>query len=148
MEPPSGDCSRGTDQPRDRSIQRPSSVFCHPGLLCVLSESSWQQWVWTGLYGCTQKGQWGVVDVEDVVAGVRYLTQSGRVDGSRCAVMGGSAGGYTVLQSMIQQPDIFCAGVSLYGVTDLFGLLADTHKFEAHYPDGLVGVLPQDRRNL
>ena len=94
------------------------------------------------------QGQWGVVDVEDVVAGVRYLTQSGRVDGSRCAVMGGSAGGYTVLQSMIQQPDIFCAGVSLYGVTDLFGLLADTHKFEAHYPDGLVGVLLKIEKSL
>ncbi len=91
------------------------------------------------------QGQWGVVDVEDVVAGVRYLTESGRVDGSRCAVMGGSAGGYTVLQSMIHEPDVFCAGVSLYGVTDLFGLLADTHKFEAHYPDGLVGVLPRDQ---
>jgi dipeptidyl aminopeptidase/acylaminoacyl peptidase len=46
---------------------------------------------------------------------------------------------------MIHEPDIFSAGVSLYGVTDLFGLLADTHKFEAHYPDGLVGVLPKDQ---
>jgi dipeptidyl aminopeptidase/acylaminoacyl peptidase len=91
------------------------------------------------------QGQWGVVDVEDVVAGVRYLKESGRVDGTRCAVMGGSAGGYTVLQSMIHEPDVFCAGISLYGVTDLFGLLADTHKFEAHYPDGLVGVLPRDQ---
>ncbi|MBT6488887.1 MAG: S9 family peptidase [Deltaproteobacteria bacterium] len=89
------------------------------------------------------QGQWGVVDVEDVVAGVRFLTEAGKVDGSRCAVMGGSAGGYTVLQSMIHEPDVFCAGVSLYGVTDLFGLLADTHKFEAHYPDGLIGVLPE-----
>lgn len=91
------------------------------------------------------QGQWGVVDVEDVVAGVRFLTDAGKVDGTRCAVMGGSAGGYTVLQSMIHEPDVFCAGVSLYGVTDLFGLLADTHKFEAHYPDGLIGVLPKDQ---
>lgn len=94
------------------------------------------------------QGQWGVVDVEDVVAGVRYLTECGKVDGSRCAIMGGSAGGYTVLQSMIHEPDIFCAGVSLYGVTDLFGLLADTHKFEAHYPDSLVGVLPRDQETF
>ena len=58
-------------------------------------------------------------------------------------VMGGSAGGYTVLLSMALHPDVFAAGVDLYGVADLFALSEDTHRFEAHYLDTIVGPLPE-----
>ena len=40
---------------------------------------------------------WGVVDVDDCVAGARFLAAQGRVDGKRCVISGGSAGGYTTL---------------------------------------------------
>lgn len=39
--------------------------------------------------------------------------------------------------------DIFAAGVSLYGVTDLRALAQETHKFEARYLDGLIGPWPE-----
>jgi dipeptidyl aminopeptidase/acylaminoacyl peptidase len=58
-------------------------------------------------------------------------------------IMGGSAGGYTVLQSLIRYPGVFKAGLCLYGVTNLFTLATDTHKFEQHYLDSLIGPLPQ-----
>lgn len=58
------------------------------------------------------------------------------------AVMGGSAGGYTVLLSMALHPEVFAAGVDLFGVADLFALSEDTHRFEAHYLDTIVGLLP------
>ena len=45
-------------------------------------------------------GNWGVVDVGDVVAGVKYLIDTGRVDGNRAAIRGGSAGGFTVLAAV------------------------------------------------
>lgn len=86
---------------------------------------------------------WGVTDVEDAVSAVRHLSSSGRVDGARSAIMGGSAGGYTVLQTMVRHPEVFSAGVSMYGVADLFHLARDTHKFELHYLDSLVGPLPR-----
>ncbi len=87
-------------------------------------------------------GEWGVMDVADVVAGAEFLSREGRVDPTRRVIMGGSAGGYTVLQAMVHYPDVFTAGVCSYAVTDLFELVAETHDFEAHYVDGLVGVLP------
>jgi dipeptidyl aminopeptidase/acylaminoacyl peptidase len=88
-------------------------------------------------------GTWGVLDVEDTVSGARDLAERGIVDGKRMVVMGGSAGGYTVLMAMALHPDVFAAGVDLYGVADLFTLSEDTHRFEAHYLDTIVGPLPQ-----
>jgi dipeptidyl aminopeptidase/acylaminoacyl peptidase len=86
--------------------------------------------------------QWGVHDVTDTVSGARYLADGGRVDGARMAVRGGSAGGYTVLLCLALHPDVFAAGVDLFGVSDLFGLAEETHRFEAHYLDTIVGTLP------
>jgi dipeptidyl aminopeptidase/acylaminoacyl peptidase len=88
-------------------------------------------------------GTWGVLDVHDTVSGARSLAERGLVDGERMVVMGGSAGGYTVLMCMALHPDVFAAGVDLYGVADLFTLSQDTHRFEAHYLDTIVGLLPE-----
>ncbi|MCH8193722.1 MAG: prolyl oligopeptidase family serine peptidase, partial [Planctomycetes bacterium] len=55
---------------------------------------------------------------------------------------GGSAGGYTVLRALTLHPDAFKAGVCMYGISDLFSLARETHKFEAHYLDALIGPLP------
>lgn len=86
--------------------------------------------------------RWGELDVDDVVSGARHLVDVGVADPARTAVIGASAGGYTVLQTMIRHPDEFAAGVALYGVADLERLAATTHRFEAHYSDRLVGPLP------
>ena len=86
---------------------------------------------------------WGVLDVEDALTGGRFLADAGLADPDRLVVMGGSAGGYTVLRALGLHPGAFRAGVCLYGVSDLFGLAGDTHKFEARYLDSLVGPLPE-----
>ncbi len=88
-------------------------------------------------------GHWGVVDVADAVAAARFLAGSGRADGRRLALMGGSAGGYTTLMTLALHPGVYRAGVSLFGVTDLFGLARETHKFESRYTDRPVGPLPE-----
>ena len=89
-------------------------------------------------------GQWGVVDVEDVIAAARHLAQAGRVDPKRIAIHGGSAGGFTVLAAL-SQSDVFAAGGDFYGVADLEALARDTHKFESRYMDGLIGPWPEAR---
>jgi dipeptidyl aminopeptidase/acylaminoacyl peptidase len=89
------------------------------------------------------RGNWGVADVEDVVAGAKHLVDQGLADEDRLVVMGGSAGGYTVLQSLVNYPGFFAAGISMYGISNLFTLSMDTHKFEQHYNDTLVGSLPE-----
>ncbi|WP_194408888.1 S9 family peptidase [Microbacterium cremeum] len=87
------------------------------------------------------RGQWGVVDVDDVVAAARGLADMGAADPRRLAVAGGSAGGWTVLCA-VTRSDTFAAGISRYGVADVRRLAEDTHDFEAGYLDGLVGPLP------
>jgi dipeptidyl aminopeptidase/acylaminoacyl peptidase len=86
-------------------------------------------------------GQWGIVDVEDVIAASRFLADEGRVDPKRIAIHGGSAGGFTVLAAL-SQSDVFAAGGDFYGVADLEALARDTHKFESRYLDGLIGPWP------
>ncbi|MGH8259742.1 MAG: prolyl oligopeptidase family serine peptidase, partial [Steroidobacteraceae bacterium] len=89
-------------------------------------------------------GNWGVVDVADVVAGVKHLVASGLVDAARTAIRGGSAGGFTVLAALAFH-DVFRAGADYYGVSDLEALTRDTHKFESRYLDRLVAPLPQGK---
>jgi dipeptidyl aminopeptidase/acylaminoacyl peptidase len=89
-------------------------------------------------------GNWGVVDVADVVAAVKYLAAQGRIDIHRVAIRGGSAGGFTVLAALAFH-DVFEAGANYYGVSDLEPLAHDTHKFESRYLDRLVAPLPEGR---
>ncbi|GER36345.1 alpha/beta-Hydrolases superfamily protein [Striga asiatica] len=83
-------------------------------------------------------GRWGILDVNDCCSCAKFLVDSGKVDGQRLCITGGSAGGYTTLAALAFR-NIFKAGASLYGVADLKSLVADTHKFESHYIANLVG---------
>ncbi|MFP4135722.1 MAG: S9 family peptidase [Candidatus Acetothermia bacterium] len=87
------------------------------------------------------KGEWGVVDVDDCVAGARYLVEKGLVDSERLLIRGGSAGGYTTLAALTFR-DVFDGGASYYGVSDPAALAEGTHKFESRYLDGLIGPYP------
>lgn len=88
------------------------------------------------------QGNWGIVDVDDCSNGAKYLAEKGLVDGDRMAITGGSAGGYTTLCALTFK-DVFKAGASYYGVSDLEALATDTHKFESRYLDGLIGPYPE-----
>jgi dipeptidyl aminopeptidase/acylaminoacyl peptidase len=88
------------------------------------------------------RGTWGVVDVEDSAAAVRYLAERGDVDPARVQITGGSAGGYTTLMALAVR-DEFASGGSYFGVADLVTFHAETHKFESHYDDYLVGPWPE-----
>jgi dipeptidyl aminopeptidase/acylaminoacyl peptidase len=87
------------------------------------------------------RGNWGVTDVDDCVNGAKYLAALGKVDKDRLAITGGSAGGYTTLCALTFR-DIFSAGASHYGVSDLEALEVDTHKFESRYSHSLVAPYP------
>lgn len=91
-------------------------------------------------------GRWGIIDVDDCVNCARYLIERGEVDGERTVIRGGSAGGYTTLAALAFR-NVFKAGASYYGVSDLEALAKDTHKFESRYLDRLVGPYPT-RRDL
>ncbi|HLI40720.1 MAG TPA: prolyl oligopeptidase family serine peptidase, partial [Streptosporangiaceae bacterium] len=103
------------------------------------------------------RGQWGVVDVIDVMTAALALAAAGEADGKRLAIRGGSAGGWTALAAVTSgvglagaagpagaAPDgVFAAATSYFGVADLRSFAAQTHDFESRYLDGLIGPLPQ-----
>jgi len=90
------------------------------------------------------QSKWGIVDVEDCINGALYLANAGVVDKSRLIITGGSAGGYTTLCALTFS-DMFKAGASYYGISDIEALAKETHKFESRYLDGLVGPYPERR---
>lgn len=87
-------------------------------------------------------GQWGIVDVDDVIAAARGLADAGLADPARIAIRGSSAGGWTVLSALVRG-GTFAAGISRYGVADLRMLAEHSLGFEEHYVTGLVGPLPE-----
>jgi len=112
------------------------------------------------------RGQWGIVDVADVMAAALALAEAGEADGKRLGIRGGSAGGWTALAAVtsgigVLGPDgaageagtdavggtgrkgVFAAATSYFGVSDLRGFAAQTHDFESRYLDGLIGPLPE-----
>jgi dipeptidyl aminopeptidase/acylaminoacyl peptidase len=84
---------------------------------------------------------WGIVDVDDCTNAALFLVEEGLADPDRLAIRGGSAGGYTTLAALCFR-DVFRAGASYYGLGDLEGFAAVTHKFESRYDAWLVG--PRD----
>jgi dipeptidyl aminopeptidase/acylaminoacyl peptidase len=83
-------------------------------------------------------GQWGVVDVQDVVAAVDHLVAAGIADPAQVAIRGGSAGGFTTLAALAFT-DRFRAGANYFGISDMAGLAATSHKFESRYVDSMIG---------
>jgi dipeptidyl aminopeptidase/acylaminoacyl peptidase len=89
--------------------------------------------------------QWGVVDVEDAVAAGLALAGKDQADPRRLGIRGASAGGWTALAAVTTQAarrPVFSAAASYFGVADLREFAAETHDFESHYLDGLIGPLP------
>jgi len=99
------------------------------------------------------RGQWGVVDVADVMTAALALAEAGEADGKRLGIRGGSAGGWTALAAItsgigagangFREGGVFAAAASYFGVADLRGFAAQTHDFESRYLDGLIGPLPE-----
>jgi dipeptidyl aminopeptidase/acylaminoacyl peptidase len=94
-------------------------------------------------YRKLMRQRWGDVDTEDARDAALALAEQGLADGSRLVIIGGSAGGYLVLNALVRYPGCYRVGVDLFGVSNLFNLAMDTHKFEAHYLDSMVGPLPE-----
>lgn len=85
-----------------------------------------------------------MVDVDDVCNGALWCVQQGLANGEWLCIDGRSAGGYTTMAALTFR-DVFAAGASLYGISDLVRLQNDTHKFESRYLDGLVGPYPEEK---
>ncbi len=68
-------------------------------------------------------GEWGDAMQDDITAGVQYLIDEGIADAERIGIFGGSYGGYAVLAGLAFTPNLYAAGVSLVGPSNLLTLL-------------------------
>lgn len=93
-------------------------------------------------YRETLKGQWGIVDTDDILAVVAGLISDGLAAPDQILIRGGSAGGYAVLNGLVHSK-VFAAGANYYGVAELTMLAQDTHDFESRYLDSLIGPYPE-----
>ncbi|CAK7221413.1 hypothetical protein SBRCBS47491_004522 [Sporothrix bragantina] len=89
-------------------------------------------------YRALLDGNWGTADIDDAASCIAYLREQGLVDASRVGVVGESAGGYAVMQALYLYPDLWTAGISIYGISSLAEFAEATHKFESRYIDSLV----------
>jgi dipeptidyl-peptidase-4 len=62
--------------------------------------------------------QMGKIELQDQLAGVKYLKSLGYVDPARIGITGGSYGGYMTLEALFNAPDVFKLGVCDAPVTD------------------------------
>jgi dipeptidyl aminopeptidase/acylaminoacyl peptidase len=65
---------------------------------------------------------WGGIDLADFEAAARYLQSVDWVDPARMAVYGRSYGGFAALSCLSRLPDLWAAGVSVCGPSDLITL--------------------------
>ncbi|MFW9856735.1 MAG: prolyl oligopeptidase family serine peptidase [Candidatus Thorarchaeota archaeon] len=84
------------------------------------------------------KGQWGLIDAQDIKDAVDFLVNQGKV-APKVAIRGGSAGGYAVQRALTLFPDTFQVGASYFGIGNLITLTKLIHKFESQYIDWLMG---------
>jgi dipeptidyl aminopeptidase/acylaminoacyl peptidase len=72
----------------------------------------------------TGNDTWGTgVMQHDITDGVKYLVQEGIADPKRITIMGGSYGGYATLAGVTFTPDLYAAGVSIVGPSNIITLL-------------------------
>jgi dipeptidyl aminopeptidase/acylaminoacyl peptidase len=68
--------------------------------------------------------EWGTgIMQHDLSDGVKYLVDRGLADPARVGIMGGSYGGYATLAGLTYTPELYAAGVSIVGPSNLFTLL-------------------------
>ena len=93
-------------------------------------------------YQQSMNHRWGILDVSDTASILTAAHERGWGSPQRTVLMGGSAGGFTVLGVLAEAPQLAAAAVVSYPVTDLFDLAERSHRFERHYTHSLVGPLP------
>jgi dipeptidyl aminopeptidase/acylaminoacyl peptidase len=73
--------------------------------------------------------QWGLAMQDDIEDGTRWLISQGIADPQRIGIYGASYGGYAALMALVKTPDLFRAGASLAGVTDIVRLLEKVDQY-------------------
>jgi len=84
-------------------------------------------------------------DLDDYVAGVKFLVDTGYVDAKRVGITGVSYGGYMTMIALGRTPDVFAAGVEVCGITNWTSMHERGSPALRAYQEGLIGHPVKDR---
>jgi dipeptidyl aminopeptidase/acylaminoacyl peptidase len=84
-------------------------------------------------------------DLEDEVYAAKFMTATGFVDAKKIGITGGSYGGYMTLMAVGKKPELWAAGVELYGIIDWYTMLKHEDPFLQEYEKSLLGDPEKDR---
>jgi dipeptidyl aminopeptidase/acylaminoacyl peptidase len=83
--------------------------------------------------------------VADATFGARWLGDAGWADRRRIAAMGQSYGGFMVLACLCTDPDVWAAGVDIYGIASFVSFMEHTHPSRRAHRAAEYGSLEQHR---
>jgi dipeptidyl aminopeptidase/acylaminoacyl peptidase len=86
--------------------------------------------------------------VRDLAELHAWLSSRPEIDGSRAVVFGGSYGGYMVLAALAFHPELWAAGVSFVGISNLVTFLENTSEYRRAAREREYGSLATDRTLL
>ncbi|MFI5183809.1 MAG: prolyl oligopeptidase family serine peptidase, partial [Vicinamibacteria bacterium] len=84
-------------------------------------------------------------DLQDEVYAARFLVETGYVDPKKIGITGGSYGGYMTLAAVGRTPDVWAAGVEMYGIIDWYTMLQHEDPLLQEYEKSLLGDPVKDR---
>jgi dipeptidyl aminopeptidase/acylaminoacyl peptidase len=86
--------------------------------------------------------------VADLTHGAYWLRDSKQGDAKRLAVYGGSYGGFMVLASVTNYPDLWAAGIDVVGICNFVTFLEKTGAYRRAHREKEYGSLEKDREFL
>ncbi|WP_049920027.1 S9 family peptidase [Halobiforma nitratireducens] len=86
--------------------------------------------------------------VRDIAAGVDWLRDQPAIDDDRVVCYGRSYGGFMVLASITEYPDLWAAAVDFVGIADWTTFLENTGDYRRSHREAEYGSLEEDRELL
>ena len=84
-------------------------------------------------------------DLQDEVYATKFLLDTGYVDAKKIGITGGSYGGFMTLMAIGKTPDVWGAGVEMYGIIDWYTMLQHEDPSLQEYEKSLLGDPVKDK---
>jgi dipeptidyl aminopeptidase/acylaminoacyl peptidase len=84
-------------------------------------------------------------DLQDEVYAAKFLEATGYVNPQKIGITGGSYGGFMTLMAIGRTPDVWAAGVELYGIINWLTMLQHEDPMLQQYEQSLLGDPEKDR---
>ena len=85
-------------------------------------------------------------DLQDEVYAAKFVEATGYVNPQKIGITGGSYGGYMTLMAIGKTPDVWAAGVELFGIIDWMTMLEHSDPLLQQYEQTLLGDPVKDKK--